>query len=418
MSGTGVWTRDRAWELAVSSGWRPLDLSLGVPAEPPPAIPQADLHENREPGAGTGSHADPTRTAIGGLPAERGHRLLRGLHESRPPAAYPPSAGTESLRAAAAGYLARRFGVTVPASAVAACAGAKEFISTVPSLLRSGRRDRSPERDVALIPALGYPPYEFGARLAGLAVHRVPVDAARRMDLDRIPDHLAARALYLWVNSPANPTGTVEPRLTEIVEWGREHGVVILSDEVYGEMTWDGAPRTALSAGLDGVLAVHGVAKRSNAPELRVGFYAGDPALVSELLPLRRDAGLIAAGESQRAAVALLGDDVHAAGLRARTARRLSGLVESLNARGLRCDHPEGGPFVWLAAPGGDGVEFAYEVAARTGLVVAPGIAYGPSGGGHVRLAAVHDPDLVEPRLAALGLRTRERPGDRKERVP
>ncbi|GAA4183138.1 succinyldiaminopimelate transaminase [Streptosporangium oxazolinicum] len=382
MSGTGVWARERAWELAASSGWRPLDLSLGVPAEPAPAI----------------SHAGP--------------------HENRAPAAYPPSAGTESLRVAAAGYLARRFDVTVPVSAVAACAGAKEFVSTVPSLLRSARRDRSPDRDVALIPALGYPPYEFGARLAGLTVHRVPVDAAHRMDLGRVPDHVAARALYLWVNNPANPTGAVEPRPAEVVEWGREHDVVILSDEVYAETTWDGAPRTALSAGLDGVLAVHGVAKRSNAPELRVGFYAGDPALVSELLPLRRDAGLIAAGDSQRAAAGLLDDDAHAAGLRARTARRLLGLVESLNAHGLRCDHPEGGPFVWLAAPGGDGVAFAYEVAARAGLVVAPGIAYGPSGGGHVRVAAVHDPDLVEPRLAALGPWTRERSGDRKERVP
>lgn len=377
-----AWSRERAWELAASTRWPPLDLSLGVPAEPAPAI----------------SLANP--------------------RESRTPAAYPPSAGTETLRTAAAGYLRRRFGVTVPTPAVAACAGAKEFISTLPSLLRLGRRDRSPRRDVALIPALGYPPYEFGARLAGLAVHRVPVDATGRMDLGRVPDHLAARALYLWVNSPANPTGTLEPRPAEIVEWGREHGVVVLSDEVYTEMTWYGAPRTALAGGLDGVLAVHGVAKRSNAPGLRLGFYAGDPALVSELLPLRRDAGLIAAEDSQRAAADLLDDDAHAADLRARTARRLSGLVEALNTHGLRCDHPEGGPFVWLAAPGGDGVEFAYEVAARAGLVIAPGIAYGPSGGGHVRVAAVHDPDLLEPRLASLGLRTRERPGNRKERVP
>ncbi|MER5648737.1 pyridoxal phosphate-dependent aminotransferase [Streptosporangium sp. NPDC002524] len=377
-----VWSRERAWELAAASGWPPLDLSLGVPAEPAPAISSP------------------------------------GPRESRAPAAYPPSAGTGSLRTAAAGYLERRFGVTVPASAVAACAGAKEFISTVPSLLRLARRDRSPRRDVALIPALGYPPYAFGARLAGLDVHRVPVDAAGRMDLGRVPDHLAARALYLWVNSPANPAGTVEPRPDEIVGWGREHGVVVLSDEVYAELTWDGAPRTALAAGLDGVLAVHGVAKRSNAPGLRVGFYAGDPALVSELLPSRRDAGLIAAGDSQRAAADLLGDDAHAAGLRARTAHRLAGLVEALNDCGLRCAHPEGGPFVWLAAPGGDGVEFAYRVAARAGLVIAPGIAYGPSGGGHVRVAAVHDPQLLRPRLAALGLRTRERSGDRKDRVP
>ncbi|MFI0421889.1 hypothetical protein [Spongiactinospora sp. 9N601] len=95
------------------------------------------------------------------------------------------------------------------------------------------------------------------------------------------------------------------------------------------------------------------------------------------------------------------GDDDHAAGLRARTARRLAGLVELLDAHGLPGDHPEGGPFVWLPAPGGDGVAFGHAFAARTGLVVAPGIGYGPSGGGHVRLAAVQEPEVLRPRLAA-----------------
>ncbi len=354
-------------KLAAASGREPLDLSLGVPAEPAPEISRA-----------------------------------RGSDGRTAPSSYPPSAGRPELRAAIVEYLARRFRVEVPASAVAACAGGKEFISTVPSLLRLAQPDRAVGRDTALIPALGYPPYEFGARLAGLKVERVPADTEHQMVLDRIPDRLAARALYLWVNSPANPTGAIEHRMAKIVSWGRERGITILSDEAYAELIWNGVPQTALATGLDNVLAVHSVSKRSNAPGLRVGFYAGDPLLVSELLRLRRATGLIAAEESQLAAVRLLGDDAHAADLHARTAGRVAGLVESCNAHGLRCHHPEGSMLLWVAAPGGNGVDFAYEAAIHAGLVVAPGIDYGPSGGPYVRIAAVQDPIVVEQRLSVL----------------
>lgn len=367
MSGLGSWDRERALRLAAASRWEPLDLSLGVPAEPPPEISRA--------GAG-----------------DR-HPTL---------ASYPLSVGSRQLRAAIVEYLARRFRVTVPISAVAACAGGKEFISTVPSLLRISRPDLTGRRDTALIPALGYPPYEFGARLAGLAVERMPVDAAHRIDVSQIPDRLAERVLYMWVNSPANPTGAVEPDLAGIVRWGRARGVVVLSDEAYAELTWRGVPRTALAAGLDGVLSVHSLSKRSNAPGLRVGFYAGDPGLVAGLRDLRRAAGLIAAEDSQRAATHLLGDDTHVAELQARTARRVSGLVELLNAYGLGCGRPDGGLFLWAGAPGGDGVAFAYQAAARAGLLVAPGVDYGPSAVGQVRFAAVREPADIERRLTAL----------------
>src|SRR5918992_3016004 len=104
------WSRDRALEIAEASGWQPLDLSLGIPAEPPPELSW--------PGGG--------RTTV----------------DSR--ARYPLSAGSLDLRTAAADYLARRFRVTVPVSAVAACAGAKEFIFTVPSFLRASRGEDAP----------------------------------------------------------------------------------------------------------------------------------------------------------------------------------------------------------------------------------------------------------------------------------
>jgi acetylornithine/N-succinyldiaminopimelate aminotransferase len=305
VSRVASWTRARAFELAVHSGWEPLDLSLGVPAEASPEI--ARLSETSD-------------------------RALA--------AAYPPSAGIPELRGAAVGYMRRRFDIDVPVVAVAACAGAKEFISTTPSLLRAARGARATGRDVGLIPALGYAPYEFGTRLAGLRVERVPTDGAHQVVLERIPHRLSARALYMWINSPGNPTGAVQCRMAEIVQWGRQHGVVILSDEAYAELTWKGTPRTALARGLDNVLAVHSMSKRSNAPGLRVGFYAGDPELVGELRRLRGEAGLTPAEGSQRTAVRLLTDDIHAAELQTRTAGRV--VRRALCSPGRR-DVPVGG---------------------------------------------------------------------------
>ncbi|MCQ4040521.1 aminotransferase class I/II-fold pyridoxal phosphate-dependent enzyme [Streptomyces rubrisoli] len=297
----------------------------------------------------------------------------------------------------------RRFAVAVPLDSVAACAGSKEFISTLPLFVRdsTARALDRPERDTVLIPALGYPPYELGARLAGLRPYRVPVDERFRTRLDLVPPRITARALLLWVNSPANPTGVVEP-LAPIAAWGRAHGVLVVSDEAYAEATWCGEPRTVLTHGLDGVLAVHSISKRSNAPGVRLGFYTGDPRVVAKLIRRRRVAGLMASDVSQRTGARLLTDDPHAAEQRARNARRIAELVAELNANGLSCTSPEGGLFVWAAVPGGDAAGFARAAAVHAGLVLAPGLAYGPAGRGHVRIAAVHDRPAIAPRFALL----------------
>ncbi|SFW86545.1 pyridoxal phosphate-dependent aminotransferase [Amycolatopsis australiensis] len=355
------WTRERAIEIAVAAGHAPLDLSLGVPGEPPPTWCRAPV--------------------------------------SRVAAAYPASRGTLPLRVAAAGYLARRYGITISADAVAASTGSKEFISTAPLFLREVLGPTT--RDTVLIPALGYPPYEVGARLAGLRVHRIPTDEQFRMRLDRLPDTVAERALCLWVNSPANPTGVVT-ELGRIVRWARERGVLVLSDEAYAETTWCDVPRTALEHGCDGVLAVQSMSKRSNAPGLRVGFYAGDPAVVAGLVTHRRAAGFMASSDSQAQAAMLLDDDAHAQALREMNKYRIRYLVSALAVHGLPCSVPDGGMFAWLAVPDGDGVAFARYAAERAGLIVAAGQQYGPAGHGHVRIAATREVTAVRPRLELL----------------
>ena len=142
---------------------------------------------------------------------------------------YPPSIGTKAFRDAAALWIKRRLGATVDADAeLAACVGTKEFVASVPQYLHL----RDPSRDTVLYPAISYPTYEMGAILAGCR----PIAYE---SLDEIRDSDAERALCLWANSPANPTGDVFD-LAAVADWGRARDVPVFSDECYAEFAWHG----------------------------------------------------------------------------------------------------------------------------------------------------------------------------------
>ena len=211
------------------------------------------------------------------------------------------------LREAAGAWIGRRFGVAIAAEAVVACIGTKEVVAGLPRMLSL----RDPGRDTVLYPAVSYPTYAMGAELAGLRAVPIPVDDHWRLDLTAIDPDDARRALLLWLNDPSNPTGvTASPeRLAAAVDWGRDHGIIVASDECYAEFTYDesgaGAdPVTALSSGADGVLAVHSLSKRSNMAGLRAGFVAGDRELVRYLGEVRKHSGLMTPAPIQAAAAA------------------------------------------------------------------------------------------------------------------
>ncbi|HWC38174.1 MAG TPA: aminotransferase class I/II-fold pyridoxal phosphate-dependent enzyme [Acidimicrobiales bacterium] len=353
-----------------------VDLSVGTPGDPPPPAAVSALSSS-----GT----------------ERG---------------YPMSVGSPAYRGAARGWMSRRFGVDVPVDAVAACIGTKELVATLPQWLRL----RSPDRDTVLHPGVAYPTYEMGAILAGCRSVAVPVDDRWQLDLDAIDDADAERALALWVNSPANPTGALHD-LSAVAAWGRARGVPVLSDECYTELTWEGRPRTILEDGLDGVIAVHSLSKTFNLAGLRAGFYAGDPELVRYLSEVRKHAGMLVAGPVQAAAAVALADDEHASAQRERYRQRLERFREILAAIEVRAPMPAGGLYLWVAAPeeaGRPGGEpdseeltarswaFTERLAADGGVLVSPGDLYGPQGAGYVRVALVQPMerlDLVARRL-------------------
>ena len=354
---------DRFVPLAEGHPGGLVDLSVGTPCDPPPAA---------------------AIEALGHSGTERG---------------YPPSIGSLELRGAWRRWVRRRFDVDVAENQIAACVGTKEFVATLPQLLRL----RDPGRDTVLYPAVSYPTYEMGAVLAGCRAVAVPPSADGGLDLRGVDEVDASRALLLWVNSPSNPTGSLDD-LGAAAAWGRARGVPVFSDECYAEFTWDGPARTILEHGTEGVVAVHSLSKRSNLAGLRVGAYAGDAALVAYLSEVRKHVGMMVPGPVQAAGVAALDDDEHVGIQRDRYCRRLEQLASVLGRwAGIDVALPRGGFYLWFDA--GDGWQFAERLAREGGALVSPGDLYGAGGSRHVRVAAVQPDERIELVAQRLGAR-------------
>lgn len=325
--------------------------------------------------------------------------VLDALASSGTERGYPPSIGTEALRAAVAEWFDRRFGVGVDPSDVGAAIGTKELVAGLPHWLRL----RDPSRDTVLYPEVSYPSYAMGATLAGCRAVPVPMDDRWRLDLSHIDPADAARALCLWANTPGNPAGGLDD-LTAVAEWGRRHRVPVFSDECYVEFTWSGPPArpgqapgaTVLSSGTEGVVAVHSLSKRSNLAGLRVGFYAGDPELVHYLQEVRKHAGFMVPGPAQAAAVVALGEQRDVDVQRERYRMRLARMAGILEGIGIAAPLPDGGFYLWVPAPDGDAWRLAQRLAAELGIVSSPGEFYGHAASGHVRLALVQPDEALD----------------------
>jgi aspartate/methionine/tyrosine aminotransferase len=295
--------------------------------------------------------------------------------------------------------MARRLGVEVDPTAIAACVGTKEFVGTLPQWLRL----RSPERDTVLFPAVAYPTYEMSATLAGCRAVAVPELPGGGLDLRAVDADDAGRAVMLWVNSPSNPTGAITD-LGAAAAWGRARDVPVFSDECYVEFTWSGEATSILQSGLDGVVAVHSLSKRSNLAGLRVGFYAGDEEIVGYLREVRKHVGMLVPGPAQAAGVAALDDDAHVVVQRDRYRRRLERTAGVLGAwAGIDVPLPAGGFYLWFDA--GDGWGFAERLMAEGGALVSPGDFYGAGGANNVRVAVVQPDDRIELIAQRLGVR-------------
>ncbi len=345
-----------AAELARSHPGGIVDLSIGTPVDPVPEVVRAALRAaDNSPG-------------------------------------YPQTAGTAAVREAAAGWLARRHGVRVDPAAVLPVIGTKEFIALLPTLLGCG------PGDVVAHPALAYPTYDAGARLAGAT----PVGA------DGVVALGPERVRLAWLNSPSNPTGQVLPaeHLRKVVSWARERGAVVASDECYLELGWESRPLSILhpdacEGSHDGLLAVHSLSKRSNLAGYRAGFVTGDPALIAELLEVRKHVGMLVPAPVQAAMAAALADDAHVEEQRARYAARRGKLRPALEAAGWAVEHSAAGLYLWAAHPELD-CWASVQRLAGAGILVAPGEIYGPAGIRYVRVALTATDERIDAAVSRL----------------
>jgi succinyldiaminopimelate transaminase len=314
-----------------------------------------------------------------GTPVDPVPQVVRAaLAEASDSPGYPLTAGSARLREAIASWLRHSCGAAGDEFGVLPTIGSKELIAWLPTLLGLG------PGDVVVIPSVCYPTYEVGVRLAGASVVR----ADSLVSLGPAP-----RVRLVWVNSPSNPTGRVLPpqHLRKMVDWARERGAVLVSDECYLPLGWTGDPPVSVlspqvaGSSYDSVLAVHSLSKRTNLAGYRAGFVSGDPAVVGELLAVRKHAGMIVPAPVQAAMVAALRDESHVAEQRDRYARRRELLREALTKAGFRIDHSEAGLYLWATRD--EECWSTVEWFAERGVLVAPGSFYGPTGGRHVRVA-------------------------------
>jgi len=360
--------KQRAAGAATADGLGLVDLSVGTPVDPTPDIVQEALR----------SAAD----APG----------------------YPQTWGTPALREAVASWFARRRGVPdVDPDGVMPTIGSKELVAWLPTLLGLG------PGDVVGFPAVAYPTYDVGARLAG-ATPQV-VDGLARLG----PLTSATTPKLLWLNTPGNPTGQVlgVEHLAKVVAWAREHGVVVASDECYAELDWrtdrGGDPSPSTPSILDprvtggsheGLLCVYSLSKQSNLAGYRAAFVAGDPELVGTLLEVRKHAGMIVPWPVQVALTAALGDTAHVEEQKARYAARRAVLRPALEAFGLEITHSDAGLYLWATAH--EDAWTTLERLADHGVLAAPGTFYGAAGAQHVRVALTAADERIEAAASRL----------------
>jgi succinyldiaminopimelate transaminase len=337
-----------------------VDLSIGTPVDPTPAVVQD---------------------------------ALRAAADSP---GYPTTIGLPATRQAAIDWLARRFGVTgLGLDGVLPVIGSKELIGSMAVHLGIG------PGDLIGYPELAYPTYEVGAALAG----------ARSLATDSLTAFGPETPRLLWLNSPSNPTGRVLPveHLRKVVDWCRERGTLLVSDECYIEMSWDtvsdSGPISVLHPDVcgdshDGILSVHSLSKRSNLAGYRCAFVAGDPAVVGELLAVRKNLGLQMPGPQQRAMIAALEDDAHVSDQHATYAARRAKLREALTRAGFTIDHSEASLYLWSTR--GEDCWSTVAALAELGILVAPGDFYGRAGSRHVRVAFTATDERVDAAVARL----------------
>lgn len=350
----------------IAAGLSVIDFSIGDPREPTPAF------------------------------------IADALREAVPEVSqYPTAAGRAELREAVAGYVDRRFGVTIdPHTQVIPTSGSKEAIFSTPLAFVDRHAG-----DIVVFPSPGYPVYERGSLFSGAVIHRVVLGDDFIMRAHDVPDEVWSRARLVWTCTPHNPSGAVSTRddLEGLYDRCRTEGAILLSDECYSDTYEDDAypdgPASVLQVaddGIPGALVYLSLSKRSGMTGYRSGAIVGDPDAIGALRELRATTGTASPDFVQSAAVAAWSDDEHAQDRRTLFTAKRRILERAFDELGLEIVASRAGLYLWVRV--GDDLAVTDRLL-DAGIVVAPGRFFGEGGEGFIRLALV--PTLEECEEAA-----------------
>lgn len=310
------------------------------------------------------------------------------------------------LKQAVCDYYERRFGVSgITPSMVQSCNGTQEGVGHLGlALLDPG--------DTILVPDPCYPVFEAGAKIADAKLEYYPLVAEHNYlpYVAGIDPEVADRAKYMIVSLPANPVGSVgTPEVyEEIIAFAREHDLLIVHDNAYSDIVFDGEPGGSFlqyPGALEVGVEFFSLSKSFNVTGARIGFLVGREDVVSAFAKLRGQIDFGMFFPIQKAAIACLNgprDEVEAQRLKYQVRR--DALCDGLEGLGWERPNAHGSMFVWAKLPGGrtDSMAFCEELMEKAGVVVTPGASFGPSGEGHVRMALVLPPDQIALAVEAI----------------
>jgi succinyldiaminopimelate transaminase len=295
--------------------------------------------------------------------------IQSALREASNSPSYPVTMGTPELRASIRQWAQVNLGASGDFG-VLPLIGSKEFVAWLPTFLTSSS---------VLYPEIAYPTYLVGAMLAKAEATAVEIDATTWPSAE-----------LAWVNSPSNPTGRVhsQSEYRAAIEWSRQTGGVLVSDECYLEFGKTVTPTSILNyteGDNKNILAVHSLSKRSNLAGYRAAFVVGDKDLIAQILEVRKHAGMMVPLPVQKAMIAALSDSHHVAEQRNRYNARKEMLTSALVATGFSIEHSEAGLYLW--ATRSEDCWKSVEWLAHLGIIATPGIFYGEGGKNHIRIA-------------------------------
>jgi len=307
---------------------------------------------------------------------------------------YPFELGVPEFRRQAANWLSARFGLDLDAEKnIITLIGSKDGIAHLPlAVVNPG--------DVVLVPEPGYPVYQSASIFAGAQVHLMPLLQRNDYlpDLDAIGPDVAKRARLMYLNYPNNPTAAVatEQFYRRVVQFARQHEIIIAQDAAYIEVYFDQRPISILNTpgALDVAIEFHSLSKTFNMTGWRIGFAVGNADLVAALGKVKEnvDSGQFNAIQWAGCEALSRADSVEVKAMLDVYRERRDAMVEGLAQAGIDARTPAATFYVWAKCPAGIGsMDFVCRLLDQAGVVTIPGIGFGPSGENYFRTALTVD---------------------------